>query len=268
LVTYQVARDPAAREVLYYWRDRYGTEIGAHLHPWNTPPFADLSEPEPVRSEKIPLPVLKEKLANLVSAIQEGLGVTPRSFRMGRFDWGPKLLSLLPEMGFQVDSSMVPLTQKVGGPDYFLASADPFRLLVPGAAGATLVEVPLTMIPVCPAAARLVYRLSAALPEARGERLREWFHYVLAAGIHPVWFPLPSMRLAVRLHRGRGGRVLNMFLHSTELAAGGNPQIPTEAAVERLVQKIRSFLTWLKKTGPVQGVTLSELLEMGGLAEG
>ncbi|MBI4795136.1 MAG: glycosyl transferase family 1, partial [Deltaproteobacteria bacterium] len=49
---------------------------------------------------------------------------------------------------------------------------------------------------------------------------------------------------------------------------GGNPQIPTEAAVERLVQKIRSFLTWLKKTGPVQGVTLSELLEMGGLAEG
>ncbi len=268
LVTYHAARDPAAREVLYYWRDHYGTEIGAHLHPWNTPPFADLSEPEPVRSEKIPLPVLKEKLANLVSAIQEGLGVTPRSFRMGRFDWGPKLLSLLPEMGFKVDCSMVPLTQKVGGPDYFLAPTDPFRLPVPGMASATLVEAPVTMVPLCPAAARLVYRLSAAFPGSRGERVRGWFPYVLAAGIHPVWFPLPSMRLAVRLHRGRRGRVLNMFLHSTELAPGGNPEVPTEAAVDRLVRKISTFLTWLKKTGPVQGVTLSELYDLEGFAEG
>ncbi|MBI4643808.1 MAG: hypothetical protein HY743_08840, partial [Deltaproteobacteria bacterium] len=31
LVTYHAARDPEAREVLRYWRDRYGTEIGAHL---------------------------------------------------------------------------------------------------------------------------------------------------------------------------------------------------------------------------------------------
>src|SRR5574340_349784 len=51
LITYHAALDPAARKVLEYWRDHYGTEIGAHLHPWHTPPFADLFEPEPVRSE-------------------------------------------------------------------------------------------------------------------------------------------------------------------------------------------------------------------------
>jgi hypothetical protein len=74
------------------------------------------------------------------------------------------------------------------------------------------------------------------------------------------------MRLAVRLHRRRGGRVLNMFLHSTELAQGGTPQFPTEVAVARLVQKIRTFLTWLQATGPVQGITLSELDEPEGLS--
>jgi hypothetical protein len=268
LVTYQVARDPEAREVLKYWRDRYGTEIGAHLHPWNTPPFIDLPEPEPVRSEKIPLPILREKLANLLSTIKGGLGVEPRAFRMGRFDWGPKILSLLLEMGLKVDTSMVPLTQKVGGPDYFLAPNDPFRLEGRDASAGTLVEVPLTMVPVWPPAARLIYRLSTAFPGDRGKRLRSWFPYVLATGIHPVWFPLPSMRLAVKLHRGRGGRVLNMFLHSTELAPGGNPQFPTEAAVTRLVQKIRTFLTWLQKTGPVEGVTLAKLYEMEGLMGG
>jgi len=266
LVTYQVARDAAARRVLEYWRDHYGTEIGAHLHPWNTPPFADLSEPEPVRSEKIPPPILREKLANLVGGIQENLGVTPRSFRMGRFDWGPRLLSLLPEMGFKVDSSMVPLTQKVGGPQHFLAPADPFRLQVRGHSGSPLVEAPLTMVPVFAGTPRLIYRLSGALPGDWGELIRSRFPYVLAAGIHPVWYPLPSMRLAARLHRRRGGRVLNMFFHSSELAVGGTPQFPNEAAVARLIAKIRAFLIWLRSTGPVQGVTLSELYEMEGLS--
>ena len=266
LVTYQVARDAAAREVLKYWRDRHAAEIGAHLHPWNTPPFADLSGPEPVRSEKIPLPILRDKLANLVDCIKNYLGVAPRAFRMGRFDWGPKLLSLLPEMGFKVDSSIVPLTQKVGGPDYFLAPNDPFRMQVPGFAGSPLVEAPLTMVPVFAGTPRLIYRLSGALPGDWGERLLSRFPYVLAAGIHPVWYPLPSMRLAVRLHRRRGGRVLNMFLHSSELAVGGTPQFPNEAAVARLIAKIRAFLTWLRSTGPVQGVTLSELYEMEGLS--
>ena len=264
LVTYPVVRDPAALAVLKYWRDHYGTEIGAHLHPWNTPPFPEFTEPEPAPSERIPLAVLRAKLANLVAAIHDSLGVAPRSFRMGRFDWGPKIMSLLPEMGLKVDSSIVPLRPQPGCAQHFLAPADPFRLQIPGAAGATLVEAPLTMVPIFAGAPRLIDRLSAAFPGAGGERLRAWFPYVLAAGIHPVWFPYPSMRLAVRLHRRRGGRVLNMFLHSSELAAGASPQCPTEAAVGRLVQKIRAFLTWLRATGPVQGVTLSELYEPGG----
>lgn len=268
LVTYPVVRDPVAVEVLQYWRERHGAEIGAHLHPWNTPPFPDLPEPEPVPSERIPLPVLRAKLANLVACIQDSFGVRPRSFRMGRFDWGPQIMSLLPEMGFKVDSSMVPLTQKVGGPDHFLAPADPFRYPAPGSAGLPLMEAPLTMVPVLAGAPRSIYRLSTAFPGPWGELLRAWFPYVLAAGIHPPWYPLPSMRLAARLHRRRGGRVLNMFLHSSEIAPGGSPQFPTEAAVQHLVQKIRAFLTWLKATGPVQGVTLSELFEPGGVAEG
>jgi hypothetical protein len=261
LVTYQAVRDGAARKVLGYWRDHHGTEIGAHLHPWNTPPFPDLPAPEPVRSEKIPLPVLREKLANLVGSIRENLGVTPRSFRMGRFDWGPRLLSLLPEMGLRVDSSMVPLTHKVGGTRHFLAPADPFRLPVPAHSGTPLVEVPLTMVPVFAWSPRLIYRLSGTLPGDWGERLLSRFPYVLAAGIHPVWYPLPSMRLAVRLHRRRGGRVLHLFLHSSELAAGCTPQFPDEGAVARLIAKIRAFLSWLQATGRVEGITLRDLYE-------
>jgi len=59
--------------------------------------------------------------------------------------------------------------------------------------------------------------------------------------------------------------VIHLFLHSSELQPGGNPQFPSEDAVQRLVDKIRTFVAWLITTGPVQGATLSELFqEFGG----
>jgi hypothetical protein len=85
------------------------------------------------------------------------------------------------------------------------------------------------------------------------------YRFVGAAGIHPAWFPLFSMLLAAALHRRRGGRVLTIFLHSSELLPGGSPDFPNAAAVNRLVAKLREFLTCLVEQGPIQGVTLSGL---------
>lgn len=259
LVTYQVARDPAACRVLAGWRDRYRAEIGAHLHPWNTPPFADLPGPEPVPSEQLPPVLLRAKFANLVAQVRAGLAVTPRAFRMGRFDAGPRVWGLLPEFGLVVDSSVVPLTPKNADPRAFLAPADPFPLAVPGPAGVRIFEVPLTMVPVVAGTPSLVARLAAALPPDWGNRLRDRFRYLGVAGVQPAWYPFASMQLAARLHRRRGGRVLNMFLHSSELMPGTSPLFPTEDAVNRFAAKLRAFLAWLVRTGPVEGVTLSEV---------
>ena len=50
-----------------------------------------------------------------------------------------------------------------------------------------------------------------------------------------------------------------MSFHSSELLPGASRLFPTEAAVAALVAKIRAFLTWLLKSGPVEGITLSGL---------
>jgi hypothetical protein len=259
LVTYQVAKDPTACRVLSRWRDRYEAEIGVHLHPWNTPPFLDPPGPEPAPSQGLPRGLLREKFANLTAQVQTGLSVTPGSFRMGRFDAGPQVWSLLSEFGLEVDSSVAPLTPKNPDPRFFLAPADPFPLGQAGPEGRNLLEVPITLVPVVAGTPELVARLAAAAPPAWGERLRDLFRYGGAVGVQPAWYPLVSLQLAARLHRRRGGRVLTMFFHSSELQPGATRLFPTEAAVSRFVEKIRTFLTWLVKTGPVQGVTLAEL---------
>ncbi len=266
LVSYQVARDPAACEILARWRDRHRAEIGVHLHPWSTPPFPEMTLPEPVPPEQVPLALLRDKLTNQIEQIRGSLGVQPTSFRAGRFAVGPKMLGLLPEFGFKVDSSIVPLTLK-GGEDYFLAPADPFRI-APAAGEPALLEAPLTLVPLISSLPWALAWLAARFPGATGRRLLSSFKYVGAAGIQPAWFSLPHMRLAASLHRHRDGRVLTMFFHSSELKPGASRLFPNEAAVAGFVAKIRTFLDWLVRSGPVEGVTLSELYQdwlAGGL---
>ncbi|MBM4286370.1 MAG: hypothetical protein FJ128_14175 [Deltaproteobacteria bacterium] len=259
LATYPVAVHPEAAAVLREFREQHGAEIGAHLHPWNTPPFLELGEPEPAPPERLPLEVLRDKITSLAAAIHAAVGERPRSFRMGRFELGPKALSLLPELGFVADGSMAPLRAVAGGPDHFLSPADPFILRPQGEAGPALVEAPLTVVPLLAGTPRLWAGLCSLLPPAWGERLRGGFRFAAAVGTQPTMFSLTAMRLAARLHRRRGGRVIHLFLHSSELLPGASPQFPTEQAVEGLIGKIRSFLAWLRKTSPCRGVTLSAL---------
>jgi hypothetical protein len=262
LATYPVAQDPAAREVLFSWQQERGAEIGVHLHPWNTPPFSDLPLPEPIATAKLPLTLVEAKLKTLVDSLTENFPGPPRSFRMGRFDWSAGLLDLLPGCGLRVDSSMVPLTFKGEGRQNFLAPPDPFWLDISASPGARLLEAPVTMVPVFKGSAQAVHRLAGWLPGKAGQALLSRYRFVGAAGIHPAWFPQISMRLAASLHRRRGGRVLTLFLHSSELLPGGSPDFPDAGAVDRLVAKLRGFLSWLVNQGPVTGLTLSGLYDL------
>ena len=264
LTTYRVAVSPPCREILLYFRDLFRAEIGAHLHHWNTPPFEVLPYCEPIRSDLLPRPFLEAKFETLLASLQDNLRVVPQAFRMGRFDIGETVFKLLPQFGINVDSSVVPLQRISGGQDHFLAPADPFRLPAdPSQPGNSILEVPLTIVPLVRTAPQLIHQLASKISERNRNAVFTGFRYIASPGIHPAWFPLQSMKLAARLHRSRNGRVLNMFLHSSELKPGASPSFPTEKAVNSLVDKIRKFLSWLVRTGPVEGATLSQLYTRG-----
>ncbi len=256
LTAYPVAMDPFCRDVLRRWRDERGAEIGAHLHHWNTPPVVELGLPDPVPSDKVPLELLREKFSNLVQAIEVKLGVKPASFRMGRWDFGRQVEALLPEFGFSVDSSVAPLRHGPKGADRFLSPVDPYWL--PNADPKVL-EVPITVLPLWRPLPRMAHAAASLLPEGgRGQFLAR-FKAVAATGIQPVWFPLFSMNTAARLHLRRGGCVLCMFFHSSELMPGQSPHFPDEAAVRVMLDKIRSFVRQLRSITEVRGATLSQL---------
>lgn len=258
LCDYPVLRHGPSLEVLSGLLARTGGELGAHLHPWNTPPFPDMPWPEPVSTAVMPVDVFAAKLESLQTAVADFAGRRARSFRMGRWNLFRRAMAVLPGAGFLVDSSVAPLRHVPGGPDHFLAPSDPYWVRPAGGDGPRLLEAPTTQLPLVAGTPRLAKALAAAVPSL-GDALLGGFMKTLTLGVNPVWMPEATMRLAARAHVRRGGRALTLFWHSSELLPGASPHFPDQAAVDAFVAKVRRFAGWLRRTFDVRGTTLEEL---------
>ena len=238
-------------------RDRHGAEIGAHLHHWSTPPLEeDETAPgEPVRTHLFPRELLRRRLRTLLEAGRDFQGAPLTSFRMGRWDLKAEVRPLLAEEGILVDSSVCPLRVFRNGPDHFLAPPDPYW--VEGAPGRPLLEAPITQVPLVPGMERLWHGLAREKPQ-----LLDRFHFFGALSANPFWHGARAMRLATRLHVRRGGKVLGLFWHSSEMLPGGSPHVPDEAAARAALDKIFRFCRWLRDTFSLEGVTLTRLRDL------
>jgi hypothetical protein len=260
LVSYPVARDGPSAELLAKLRALWDGEIGAHLHHWNTPPFEPLPGPAPAASETIPSELLSAKLRSLVDAISV-LGPEPRSFRMGRYNMGPRMFAVLERSGFEVDSSIAPLRAYRAGPDHFAAPCDPYfpdpeRPVLPGRS--RILEAPLTFVPVLRGMGPILERLRRRVVPLDGW-ITAFAKYLGALPVQPMWRALPALKAAVLLHARRGGRVLTLSFHSSELLPGAHPRHRTPRDVDRFRDRLDRFFAWLRRERRVESLTLSEI---------
>lgn len=262
LTTYPVVTNETALNLLLELQERWKAEIGAHLHPWNTPPLQTLPYPEPVPSEFMSEELLKAKLETLMRGLCRG-GIEPTSFRMGRFNMGPRMFSVLQETGIKVDSSIAPMQRYYGGPDHLAAPTDPYfpdpmDPRRPG--GSKILEAPLTTVPLT---RNLGLRLQALDESIIPRASVSWFAMCLGTlSVQPLGSGLRRMKAAALAHSARGGQVLTLFFHSSELIAGGSPELPTSKHVNRFLNQLRAFIEWLCLRMNAEPTTLSELGEL------
>lgn len=258
---HSVLTDAPSRETLVRLRDRHQAEIGAHLHHWNTPPLTvdgtDDSLPDTadrVPAAAVPETLLAAKLARLTEAAR-ALGAAPTSFRMGRWDMHRNHWPLLTDAGFLCDASVRPLhsaASPLAGPDHFDAPTSPYWVPV---RDKKIFEVPLTVTPLVSALPRFLRSLPAPLGASARAGLKNWGALALLPVYHPLW----AMRAVTSLYAARGGRVLSLTWHSSEMMPGGAPHMPDSAAVQGLMDKIAEWLAWLRGRYLVRCVTMDEL---------
>ena len=264
LITSEIADDPAAVGFLRPLVLAGEVEVGAHLHPWTTPPFSD--EPGLRRNDRshaypchLEPELLLAKLETLTVQVARAAGARPTSYRAGRFGLDAVGAWLLSELEYEVDSSVTPFVTwashagrpgRGGGPDFRRHDCRPFRVAGTGAPG--LVEMPVTITP--------TYAVTRRVPwlrdhwQARPVRLAR--HALRAAARpQPLWLrPRPEyvlgdlQALVVAAERAHLPFAVFMF-HSSELLAGASPYRPTQADVDTLLELLDGLFAWCRSRG-------------------
>ena len=256
---HSVLADTGACHTLARLRDAHGAEIGAHLHHWNTPPLAPEHAGGTVANKvpagAVPNDLMADKLHGLFDTARRFQGADVTSFRMGRWDLHRQHWPLLAQVGVQVDASVRPLHGATAGgnPDHFDAPSNPYWVPV---GGTKIFEAPLTVTPLLPCLRPLVSGPAKGLQGA--------FHTWGALALRPVYHPLWAMKFITDLYIRRGGSLLSLTWHSSEMMPGGAPHIPDETAVQALLAKITAYVDWLEGRWNIRHCTMRELREALG----
>ncbi|HEX9729014.1 MAG TPA: hypothetical protein VGA37_10960 [Gemmatimonadales bacterium] len=266
LATHAVITDPAGADVLRSLVAE-DTEVGAHLHAWNTPPYGNRAGEAEIALGRLPPAVQQAKLETLTEGLTRVTGRPPTSFR-GRFGMWPETAALLAQSGYEVDTTVAPCVdwRREGGSDFRDATPaiyrfDPSDPATPNNDG-QLTEVPMSWgfnrIPM----ARW-RRWHAALGGAPWRQLR--LRGLMARTGLLRRISLNPERTSRRDMVALGHALLaedvghlHLVWHSLSHTAGTGPFVRTSADVSRLYARIETVLEAMAKLASLRFATVTE----------
>lgn len=263
VITHAVATDPRARDVVRELVGRGACEVGAHLHPWSSPPFRREDAERHTYPHTLPPDLFTQQLKDLTGAILETTGVSPRTYRAGRQGFGPSQVAILEQLRYQIDSSVAPLFNErhKNGPDFVEAPLTPYFLAydsVVRSGSSRVLEIPIS--------AGVNRRLPCALAQTyarlpypyQARRVLRRLGLLRMVWLRPSYSSLADMQLFARRLVETGQPVLNVIFHSSEAIAGGSPYNRTEAEVRAFFDRLERFLAFATEALQAVPATFSE----------
>ncbi len=246
MVDWPVAAQPEGAAPLVDFHRAGRIDVGAHLHPWVTPPFDEELCARNTYPGNLPAALEAAKLANLTDKLTEVFGRRPTSYKAGRYGLGPHTGELLERLGYGIDLSVCPTLDSTadGGPDYTARDCEPRRF----GRSRTLLELPLTagFTGVLGPSGRGVYRAATApaLAPLRLPAVLSRLRLVDRLVLSPEGFTPAEHRRLTRDLLARGVRVFTWSFHSPSVLPGGTPYVHTEADVQRFLDSFARYFDW------------------------
>jgi hypothetical protein len=266
LVTHAVACATVASTILRRIEERGACEIGAHCHPWNTPPVEEPRTAAHTMMCNLDAGLLDRKVESLTSKLESVFGRRPSSFRAGRWGYGPRVARAVRQAGYEVDSSVSPYVDwsEEHGPDY---SRVPLRScflpgeLFGGDPGMEPIEIPATvgfLQPDFETASRVLARITSG----SWRRLRLYGLLYRLRLLNRVWLSpenqtVREMVALTHTAAARGLPHVNLTFHSSTLQAGLTPFVRSESDERAFLGRIGSYLEFATTAG-LASMTLTE----------
>jgi hypothetical protein len=254
VVDFPVATQPNGYGPLREIADSGRCTIGAHLHPWVTPPLVEpVTGPNTFTCNLAP-DLQRQKITSVCNAIQDTFGHMPRIYKAGRYGIGTDSLRVLEDLGFEVDQSIMPRFDFSAeqGPSFLDYSPEPFLF-----GEGRLLALPGTCehVGLAGAAAPALYGFATS-PRWSWTRLGSVLTRLRIADrllLSPEGYTASEMKRIAKTLTDRGLRTLTMTLHSPSVEPGHTPYVRTERDLERFLDTIESFLDYFM--GSLAGVT-------------
>lgn len=237
-------------------------EIGAQLHPWVNPPLRETPGERLSYPGNLPRELEAEKLRRLTGAIQDAFALQPKVYRAGRWGAGPATAEILPRLGFEIDSSVLPATNltRRQGPDYSLCGSRPYWF------GNGLLEIPSTvaLIGALAAGGPGLHRLVAG---PLGRRLRlpaicARLRMLDRVRLTPEGVSLDEARRLTRWLLARGQQVFVLTYHSPSLEPGHTPYVRSQADLDRFLAWIEGYLAFFHEEVGGRAATPGDILRL------
>ncbi len=267
-IDYAIASDPSSIEQFLPSFKEGMCEIGAHLHPWVTPPIEEDIRENTTHAVNLPVDLVRRKLRNLTQKLEEEFGQRPRTFRSGRWGINGILLEMLREEGYQTDSSVHPFYADstfsyYSAPDtpYWPDLSDCAR---PGIQR-EIFEIPVTSgfsrsgFAMC----NRIHRMLAVPPWNifRGIGILWHLNLLRKLQLSPELANASNMIALVNACLKRGHRIIHMFFHSSSLLQGGSPYVASDDDENAFYQQMSDVITYLATHVDVKFCTLTEARE-------
>jgi hypothetical protein len=245
VVDYPVSTIPEGYKVIRDFHQSGVCEVGAHLHPWDTPPFVEEITDRNSYAGNLAPEVEREKLVRLTAAIARNIGIQPRIYKAGRYGVGAATPRILAELGYEIDASVLPGTdlRPHCGPDFSRCPAHPYWF---GSDPAALLELPLSVgytgpLGRFPALARAL----ATHPFLKGLHLPGVLSHLGLLDrivLTPEGITFDEQRRLTHAMLRRGYRVFSLTFHSPSLAPGNTPYVRDVAQLHSFLRRIEQYL--------------------------
>ncbi len=271
LVAYSMASTPWAASILKDLASDGSAEIGAHLHPWNTPPA---EQNEPAHFTMLCHYTLASQVAKLTALRDSVTSITgnqPTVFRAGRFGLGADTITALSRCGFRVDTNVTPFftwEDYDAGPSFIGAPMEGYRVDGKGDVRQKAPDGPIVEVPLSSGHTRFGPAVWGPLsrifehPISRTIRLASLAariglarRCILSPEVHPVSDMLAMSREIVKA----GIPFLHMFLHSSSLRPGLSPFARNQSEVDRLYERVERYMEAIRAEVDIVPSTVAQV---------
>jgi len=216
-------------------------EIGAHLHPWVTPPDNEELLPKNTYPGNLEKELEYEKLKNLTNIIRQNLDLQPVIYKAGRYGFGLNTEAILTELGYQIDLSFCPPVNHGydGGPDYSQAHAQPFWFND----NKNLLEIPITgsFVGIAGGAAKSLYDFSQKGKKLKIPGIFSRLNIVDRLVLSPEGFSSAEHVKITKFLYDKGVRAFTWSFHSPTVMPGATPYVNNEQELKKFLDSFHHY---------------------------